>query len=306
MVNVSTTFRVDVKLTIGAETQTVNVVADALTVQADSNVVSTLITSEDISYIATENRNFVGSWLPSVWASARSCRTTTLPGAVSANFTISINGLRQSHNIWLIDGGESDDRGGAGGMQIQPSQDAIAEFQMLTSNYPPDYGISSGATISLSLKCGTNNSMDRPGKRTATPTMTPTPISTSCPIKRRVRTKWNIYGFNIGGPLYIPKTYNVQKKKTFFFWNEEWRKTTNQWMQQQSHHRPARHTRRRARLSRMLRLLRSVHGPCGSDRSTHLGLLSEPLEAAGPDPWVSPSRPTPFRLLCLTPMRSST
>jgi hypothetical protein len=34
-------------------------------------------------------------------------------------------------------------------MQIQPSQDAIAEFQMMTSNYPPDYGISSGATISL-------------------------------------------------------------------------------------------------------------------------------------------------------------
>ncbi len=42
-----------------------------------------------------------------------------------------------------------------GGMQIQPSQDAIAEFQMLSSNYPPDYGISSGATISLSLKSGT-------------------------------------------------------------------------------------------------------------------------------------------------------
>ena len=43
VVNISNTFRVDVKLTIGAETQTVTVEADALAVQGDSNVVSTLI-----------------------------------------------------------------------------------------------------------------------------------------------------------------------------------------------------------------------------------------------------------------------
>ena len=46
IVNVSSTIRVDVKLTIGAESQTVTVEADALAVQADSNVVSTLISSE--------------------------------------------------------------------------------------------------------------------------------------------------------------------------------------------------------------------------------------------------------------------
>jgi len=40
-------------------------------------------------------------------------------------------------------------------MDIMPAQDAIAEFNMMTSNYPPDYGISSGATMSLSLKSGT-------------------------------------------------------------------------------------------------------------------------------------------------------
>ncbi|MGA7108111.1 MAG: carboxypeptidase-like regulatory domain-containing protein, partial [Terracidiphilus sp.] len=58
VVNVSSTSRVDIKLTVGAESQTVTVEADALAVQADSNVVSTLISSEQISQIATENRNF--------------------------------------------------------------------------------------------------------------------------------------------------------------------------------------------------------------------------------------------------------
>ena len=134
--------------------QTVTVEADALAVQADSNVVSTLISSEQISQIATENRNFAALAALGLGVSS------ALPDQqhadfCGANFTISVNGLRQSHNIWLIDGGEADDRGGAGGMDIMPSQDAIAEFTMMTSNYPPDYGISSGATMSLSLKSGT-------------------------------------------------------------------------------------------------------------------------------------------------------
>src|SRR6185437_2925832 len=55
VVNVSATVRTDVKLTVGAESQTVTVEADALQVQTDSNVVSTLISSEQISEIATEN-----------------------------------------------------------------------------------------------------------------------------------------------------------------------------------------------------------------------------------------------------------
>jgi len=50
--------RLDSKLTVGSESQTVTVVADALAVQTDSNVVSTLISSEQVSQIATENRNF--------------------------------------------------------------------------------------------------------------------------------------------------------------------------------------------------------------------------------------------------------
>jgi hypothetical protein len=226
VVNVSTTARVDVKLTVGSETQTVTVEADALAVQADSNVVSTLISSEQISEIATENRNFAALAALGLGVSSGLPDSNT-PTSVASNFTISVNGLRQSHNIWLIDGGEADDRGGAGGMDIMPSQDAIAEFTMMTSNYPPDYGISSGATMSLSLKSGTqkfhgegyefnrNTAYDANNFFNKYNTTTPTP---------RQVLKYNIYGFNIGGPLYIPKVYNSHHDKTFFFWNEEWRK----------------------------------------------------------------------------------
>ncbi len=222
VVNVSSTVRADIKLTVGAETQTVTVEADALAVQADSNVVSTLISSQQISQIATENRNFAALAALGMGVSSALPDSNT-PTSVAANFTISVNGLRQSHNIWLIDGGEADDRGGAGGMDIMPSQDAIAEFNMMTSNYPPDYGISSGATMSLSLKSGTQKfhgelwEFNRTGAYNA-----------KNPISRTLTdVHYNIFGFNIGGPLFIPKVYNTNRQKTFFFWNEEWRKILN-------------------------------------------------------------------------------
>jgi hypothetical protein len=228
VVNVSSTDRIDIKLTVGSESQTITVEADALAVQSDSNVVSTLISAEQISEIATENHNFAALAALGLGVSSALPDSNT-PGAVGSNFTISVNGLRQSHNIWLIDGGESDDRGGAGGMQIQPAQDAIAEFTMLTSNYPPDYGISSGATISLSLKSGTQKFHGEAWEENRNTDYDANSFFNKYngATNPRPTVHYNIYGFNVGGPLYVPKVYNSSKKKTFFFWDEEWRKTVN-------------------------------------------------------------------------------
>jgi len=240
VVNVSGTFRVDVKLTLGKETETISVEADALAVQTDSNVISTLITSEVITSIATENRNFAALAALGLGVSSKLPDSNSL-GSFGADWSLEFNGLREAHNIWLIDGGESADRGGGGGMQIQPSQDAIAEFQMMTSNYPPDYGISSGATISMSLKSGTKafhgsgweenrataynaNSWLNKNGNIAPDAANPcgSPGYFGC----RTATHYNVYGFNVGGPVYIPHVYNSNKNKTFFFFNQEWRKTS--------------------------------------------------------------------------------
>jgi hypothetical protein len=35
------------------------------------------------------------------------------------------------------------------------------------------------------------------------------------------------FGYTIGGPIYIPNHYNSDKKKTFFFWSQEWRREKN-------------------------------------------------------------------------------
>ena len=219
VVNVSSTVRVDAKLTIGSESQTVTVEANALVPQVDSNVVSSIISSEQITSIATQNRNFAALAALGMGVSS-ALPDSNVPTSVASNFTISVNGLRQSHNIWLIDGAEADDRGGAGGMNIMPSQDAIAEFNVMSSNYPPDYGISSGATMSLSLKSGTQKFHGSLFEFNRTPA-----YNAKEPISRtKTNAHYNIFGGNIGGPLFIPKVYNTNKQKTFFFVNEEWRK----------------------------------------------------------------------------------
>jgi hypothetical protein len=137
-----------------------------------------------------------------------------------------VNGLRESHNIWLLDGAEADDRGGAGGMSIMPSMDAIAEFQVLASNYPPDYGIASGATFSLALKSGSqkfhgegweffrNDDLDANDFFNKYEKAGPSAYS---PVPK---LRQNIFGANLGGPV-LPMAAH---KKTFFFYNQEWRR----------------------------------------------------------------------------------
>ena len=222
VVNVSATFRVDPKLTVGAESTTVTVQADALTVQSDSNVVSTLINEQQITNLATNGRNIVALATLGLGVSGN-LPDSNMPTSVGSSFAISFNGLNQAHNIWLIDGGEAYDRGSGGKSSMMPSQDALGEFQIMASNYPPDYGISSGGTISMSIKRGTqafhgtlwefvrndalqaHNYFDAPGAN-------------------KPELRYNIFGGNVGGPLWIPHVYNENKQKTFFFVNEEWRK----------------------------------------------------------------------------------
>jgi Carboxypeptidase regulatory-like domain len=223
--NISEVRKADIKLTVGTVGQTVTVQATALQVQSDSNVVSTLINADQISEIATENRNFAALAALGMGVSSALPDSNT-PTSVAANFTISVNGLRQSHNIWLIDGGEADDRGGAGGMSIMPSQDAIAQFETLASNYPPDYGISSGATISLGLKSGTqkfHGELFEFNRNTVFDANSYLNKQTD-PITPRLKLNYNIFGGNLGGPVFIPHIYNNSHQRTFFFVNEEWRR----------------------------------------------------------------------------------
>ena len=153
--NVNATVRVDIAMALGPSHESVTVESNAVHTQSNTNEISHQITSSQIDNLDSNGRNLVQL-------------TTLIPGAasslpdfnvatpVTSNNNVSFNGQRPEHNIYLINGGENYDRGSGGGMIVSPSPDAVAEFEVLTSNYNAQFGGASGGMINIALKSGTS------------------------------------------------------------------------------------------------------------------------------------------------------
>jgi len=223
VVNVAQTVAADVVFKVGSQTQTVSVQANALQTQTETSEVSTLISAQQVEQLSTNGRNVtqlaalglgVSSTLPSFGG---------VDALTSAN-SISFNGTRNTHNVYLIDGAEQNDRGCGGCFMNLPAQDAIAEFQTLDSNYPPDYGIGSGGTIVMALKSGGHDFHGELYEFNRNTDYNANDYFVKQSNKPRPIFQLNEPGGNIGGPLFIPNVYNTNRNRTFFFWNEEWRR----------------------------------------------------------------------------------
>src|SRR5580700_2706859 len=223
VVNVDQTLEEDVALKIGSQEQSINVEADALQVQSETNELSNLISGEQVSQLATNGRNVTSLAALGMGVS----NTLSDYGGVNALTTsnsISFNGTRVSHNIYLLDGGELNDRGCGGCFSSLPSIDALAEFQTLDSNYSPDYGIGSGGTILMVIKSGTQDFHGSLYYFNRNEDYDANNYFTKLAGQPRPEFRLNEPGGNIGGPLFIPHIYNNSRKRTFFFVNEEWRR----------------------------------------------------------------------------------
>jgi len=223
VLTVGASLRVDFQMQMGASQETVTVEANAVQVQADSGEQSNLISDQQISQLSINGRGIYQ--LAALTPGASSQISGTINTPVGGDASVEFNGMRQNHNIYLLDGGEDDDRGGAGGMSIAPSTDAIAEFRALTSNYSADYGLSSAGTMTMVLKSGGSQihasawEFDRNDAFDARNFYQPAAVE---PTQQELR--YNIFGFNVGGPVTLGHLYNPDKKKTFFFYNMEWRR----------------------------------------------------------------------------------
>ena len=120
VVNVAQTLEADATLTVGNQTQTVTVAADSLQVQSESSEVSTLINSDQVSQLATNGRNITSLAALGLGVSNNLPPFSGVNALTSAN-GISFNGARTTHNIYMIDGGEQNDRGCGGCFMNLPS-----------------------------------------------------------------------------------------------------------------------------------------------------------------------------------------
>lgn len=219
--NVGDRRRVDFQLKLGTSQQTVTVEAAPVAVQADNGEQSFVINGNQVTQLSTNGRSMYT--LEALTPGASSIQQDfQVPTSTGGDANVSFNGLRSGHNLWLIDGGESDDRGGAGGSIVMPSMDAISQFRTLTSNYSAEYGLSSAGTMSMVIKSGTkqlhaeawyfgrNDALD------ARNFFNPAP-------KHVAELRFHDFGFNIGGPLSLHPV-SSSNAKTFYFFNMEWRR----------------------------------------------------------------------------------
>jgi prepilin-type processing-associated H-X9-DG protein len=132
---------------------------------------------------------------------------------------ISANGSQGGANAWYLDGSVNAALG-AENVVVNPSPDAVSEFNVVDNGLAAEWGRTSGAVINVVLKSGTNQvhgniyDFNRNSFFNAT-----NPFSRRDAAGRpflEPRVNFLNYGGTLGGPLYLPHIYDG-KNRTFFF-----------------------------------------------------------------------------------------
>jgi hypothetical protein len=218
--------RVDAKLEIGTAAESVTVEAGVIRVQSETSEISDVVTGSQITSMMSNGRHF-GVLAALVPGASSLMQSFNFPQA--GNVNISFNGANPAHNVWLADGAENYDRGGWG-TNFMPSMDAVAEFRTLTSNYSAEYGLASGATMSMVFKSGTRDLHGSAWEYLRNDKLQANDWFRNKAGSDKPPMRFNVFGYNISGPVTIG-SFNRDRDKTFFFFNQEWRKlrqfTTN-------------------------------------------------------------------------------
>ncbi len=153
VLGVGRTLPVVLVLEVGAVAETVTVTGESPLVDISSQEIGGSVTAREFQEIPSFNRNFAGylGMLPGVVASI----SATTFGADS----ISVAGQNVRNVNYTMDGSNNNDtfNGGNGGAQARVPVEAVQEFQLLSSQFDAEYGLSSGGVVNSVSKSGTNN-----------------------------------------------------------------------------------------------------------------------------------------------------
>ena len=216
---------VDVKLEIGQASETVSVTADPGRLQTESATLGMTVDERQVRDLMLNGRNpvLLAALKPGVRSSA---------SLSNFNFNLtdggfSMNGSRPNDNVFFYDGAVAT-RTRSNGTSIGAADvDSTQEVQVLTSAYAAEYGRSSGGQIRVVTKSGSrefhgtayeffrNSAMDantwaRNNSPLAALNSEPQPL------------KYNQFGYNFSGPVFIPQKFNKDRNKFFFLFGQEW------------------------------------------------------------------------------------
>ncbi|MDQ2945552.1 MAG: carboxypeptidase-like regulatory domain-containing protein [Acidobacteriota bacterium] len=209
VLNIGASLRMDVKLTVGATTETVQVQGQASGVETVNATLGSSVTSRPIVNMPLNGRNVLDLALlqPGV--------TQQRPGGGPGGFTFSIAGSRTDSVTYLLDGGVNNNLLN-NGVVYNPNPDTVAEFRILTSNYSAEYGRNGGGIVSVVLKQGTNEYHGSAFEFNRNDAYNANDFFDNLNGQPRPVLKRNQFGGTIGGPITIPKVFSG-KDRFFFF-----------------------------------------------------------------------------------------
>lgn len=212
--------RIDLTLSAGAITETINVTATTTLLESASSERGQVITREQIVNLPLNGRAYADLALLSPGV-RKSVLNNAGSGGRDASFNV--NGLRSSLNNFVLDGVDNNSYGtsnqGFSNQVVQASPDAVAEFKVQTDNYSAEFGRAGGAIINTSIRSGTNEFHG-----TLYDFIRNTSLNATGFFKPRGGEKpvliQNQFGGTFGGPVSIPGLYSG-KDRTFFFMDYE-------------------------------------------------------------------------------------
>ena len=144
---------IDFALETGAITEQVTVTAETPLLQSDV-AIRKVVDSKDIEQLSFSGRNPIGvaSLKPGVVGGSFNTRGFADLG----NGGFNINGSRSDENNITVDGATAIRTRSSGAIIGIQNVDAIQEVQVLTANYMPEFGRSSGGQIRFVTKSGSN------------------------------------------------------------------------------------------------------------------------------------------------------
>lgn len=205
--------RIDIALEIGELAQSVTVTSDVSLLQTETASRSQVISNELISQVPTQGRNpFQIAWAaPGVIKTGgwRYLRSFDIAG--TSNF--SVNGGRNRENEVLLDG-ISNVRGNRTVIHV-PTMESVQEFKVATNTYDAQYGRTGGGVVTIVTKSGGNDFHGTAFEYFQAEELNANQTELNRAGVRKPPNNINTFGFQVSGPVLIPKVFNG---KNHLFW----------------------------------------------------------------------------------------
>jgi hypothetical protein len=221
-VQVQQSVRLDLTLQVGQVSETVEVSATAALLQSENATVGTVIENKNIVELPLNGREYLNlvTLAPNVSNLApASGQAGSRQGGDRAGQSISAGGNRIVFDYYTLDGVNNTDPN-FNTYVVLPSIDALQEFKVQTGVYPAEFG-HEATQINVLTKSGGNAYHGSLFEFVRNNDFDAKPYAFTAKRPGVSPFKWNDYGFEIDGPVSIPKLFNG-KDRLFFMANDEW------------------------------------------------------------------------------------